>query len=44
VAAGRDFWAMNAQKVQHMGTSGDFILYENLFLSAAAAPKLALQD
>ena len=25
VAAGRDFWSANAQKVQHVGTLGEFI-------------------
>ena len=33
VAAGRDFWARNVQKVQHVGTSGDFIFQANHFLS-----------
>ena len=33
VGAGRDFWATNVQKVQHVGTSGDFIFQANHFLS-----------
>ena len=33
MAAGRDFWATNVQKVQHVGTSGDFIFQPNHFLS-----------
>ena len=33
LAAGRDFWAKNDQKVQHIGTSGDFIFQANNFLS-----------
>ena len=33
MAAGRDFWATNVQKVQHVGTSGDYIFQANNFLS-----------
>ena len=33
MAAGWDFWATNVQKVQHIGTSGDFIFQANHFLS-----------
>ena len=33
LAAGRDFWATNVHKVQHVGTSGDFIFQANHFLS-----------
>ena len=31
VAAGRDFWATIVQKVQDVGTSGDFIFQANHF-------------
>jgi hypothetical protein len=43
-AAGRDFWVTNEQKVQHVGTSGDFIFYANLFFSTHPVKKWALHS
>ena len=42
MAAGRDFWATNVQKVQHVGTSGDFIFQANYFLSTPTIKRRVL--
>ena len=42
VAPGRDFWATNEQKVQHVGTSGNFIFEANHFLSTHPVQKWAV--
>ena len=41
LAAGRDFWATYAEKVQHVGASGDFV-FKLISFCQLIMPKMAL--
>ena len=42
VAAGRDFWVTNNEKVEHVGTSGDLFVMLIFFSSTHPVKKWAL--